>query len=143
MQINELLNEYGESHQNKWNIIIHKVCVPLIMLSIIGLLMSIPWPWEQVPLIYILFIPVLIYYLYLSLKHSLVVIPIYLLMIFVNYQIQQFISLFQVSLIIFVLSWIGQFIGHKIEGKKPSFFKDLQFLLIGPIWVIFGNHPKS
>ena len=35
---------------------------------------------------------------------------------------------------LFVLAWIGQFYGHKIEGKKPSFFKDLQFLLIGPVW---------
>ncbi|WP_375138530.1 Mpo1-like protein [Psychrobacter sp. MF31] len=36
---------------------------------------------------------------------------------------------------VFVIAWIGQFIGHKIEGKKPSFFEDLQFLLIGPAWV--------
>ena len=35
---------------------------------------------------------------------------------------------------IFVVAWIGQFYGHKVEGKKPSFFKDLQFLLIGPVW---------
>ena len=37
---------------------------------------------------------------------------------------------------LFVLAWIGQFIGHKVEGKKPSFFKDLQFLLIGPAWLM-------
>jgi len=36
----------------------------------------------------------------------------------------------------FVLAWIGQFVGHKIEGKKPSFFEDLKFLLIGPAWLI-------
>jgi uncharacterized membrane protein YGL010W len=41
-----------------------------------------------------------------------------------------------VSIAIFVLAWIGQFIGHNIEGKKPSFFKDLQFLLIGPAWLL-------
>ena len=40
------------------------------------------------------------------------------------------------SLIIFVIAWIGQFIGHKIEGKKPSFFEDIQFLLIGPAWLL-------
>jgi uncharacterized membrane protein YGL010W len=39
---------------------------------------------------------------------------------------------------IFVLAWIGQFIGHKIEGAKPSFLKDIQFLLIGPAWLM--NH---
>jgi uncharacterized membrane protein YGL010W len=40
------------------------------------------------------------------------------------------------SIAIFVLAWIGQFIGHKIEGKKPSFFDDLRFLLIGPLFVL-------
>ena len=39
-------------------------------------------------------------------------------------------------IVIFIISWIGQFIGHKIEGKKPSFFQDLQFLLIGPLWLL-------
>jgi uncharacterized membrane protein YGL010W len=41
-----------------------------------------------------------------------------------------------VSLTVFVVAWIGQFIGHKIEGKKPSFFEDLRFLLIGPLFVL-------
>ena len=40
------------------------------------------------------------------------------------------------SLILFVVMWVLQFIGHHIEGKKPSFFKDLQFLLIGPAWLM-------
>ena len=39
-------------------------------------------------------------------------------------------------LLTFIVAWIGQFIGHKIEGKKPAFFKDLQFLLIGPVWLL-------
>ncbi len=37
---------------------------------------------------------------------------------------------------VFVVAWIAQFIGHKIEGKKPSFFTDLVYLLIGPAWVL-------
>jgi uncharacterized membrane protein YGL010W len=40
------------------------------------------------------------------------------------------------SLVIFVAAWVGQFIGHKIEGKKPSFFEDIQFLLVGPLWLL-------
>jgi uncharacterized membrane protein YGL010W len=38
--------------------------------------------------------------------------------------------------VLFVLAWIGQFVGHAIEGKRPSFIKDLQFLLIGPMWLL-------
>jgi uncharacterized membrane protein YGL010W len=41
-----------------------------------------------------------------------------------------------VYLSVFVITWIFQLIGHKIEGQKPSFLKDLQFLLIGPIWIL-------
>jgi uncharacterized membrane protein YGL010W len=44
--------------------------------------------------------------------------------------------LWLICLIIFFLAWVGQFYGHKVEGKKPSFFKDLQFLLIGPAWLM-------
>ena len=46
------------------------------------------------------------------------------------------------SLMIFIVAWIGQFIGHKIEGKKPSFFQDLQFLLIGPAWLLSFIYDK-
>ena len=45
-------------------------------------------------------------------------------------------EVWRLSLAIFIVAWIGQFIGHKIEGKKPSFFEDLQFLLIGPAWLL-------
>jgi uncharacterized membrane protein YGL010W len=45
-------------------------------------------------------------------------------------------ALLPFSVAVFVLAWIGQFIGHKIEGKKPSFFEDVRFLLIGPLFVL-------
>ncbi len=48
----------------------------------------------------------------------------------------------QNALGIFVVAWIGQFIGHHIEGKKPSFLKDLQFLLIGPAWLLSFIYKK-
>jgi uncharacterized membrane protein YGL010W len=44
--------------------------------------------------------------------------------------------LWQVAAVVFVLAWTGQFIGHVFEGRRPSFFKDLQFLLIGPAWLL-------
>jgi uncharacterized membrane protein YGL010W len=47
-----------------------------------------------------------------------------------------------VIILIFVLAWIGQFVGHKIEGKRPSFFEDLQFLLIGPAWLLHFIYKK-
>jgi len=52
-------------------------------------------------------------------------------------------EMYEVCLAIFVLSWIGQFIGHKIEGKKPLFLDDLKFLLIGPIWLLHFLFKKA
>jgi uncharacterized membrane protein YGL010W len=40
------------------------------------------------------------------------------------------------AIVVFVLAWIGQFIGHMVEGRKPSFFEDLGFLLVGPAWLL-------
>lgn len=135
-KVEKLLVEYGESHQNKTNILIHKFCVPLILFSIIGFLTLIPGDFKGIATeLYIMAIFAL-YYLILSLRYSLIILPIILIMYFINLYLEQSGYLLLISVIIFVISWIFQFIGHKIEGKKPSFLKDLQFLLIGPLWTI-------
>src|SRR5438105_15886648 len=41
-KIDQLLSEYGESHQNAINKSIHWICVPLIFFSVVGLIASIP-----------------------------------------------------------------------------------------------------
>lgn len=80
----------------------------------------------------------LLYYFSLSWRTGLIMVFIILflehLVYYVNIHAQQ--KSWMVFVGIFVLAWIGQFYGHKIEGKKPSFLKDLQFLLIGPIWLL-------
>jgi uncharacterized membrane protein YGL010W len=142
--IQEWYDDYAVSHQNKTNQQIHYVCVPVIFFSIVGLLMSIPngllnslglrdpmiGNWAVIVLI-----PVLIFYLRLSFPLFLRMLGFSTLCVIGNYYLGLFLPLLATSLIIFVLAWIGQFYGHKIEGKKPSFLKDLQFLLIGPAWV--------
>lgn len=149
--LDKLLKEYGVSHQNQTNKLIHWVCVPTIMFSLFGLLMSIPFPVEKT--IYfnwgtIFFISALLYYLKLSFVMFLSFIVIGGLMIFGNSTILHFFennsfTLFIFSLSLFIGAWIGQFIGHKIEGQKPSFLKDLQFLLIGPAWLLHFIFKKS
>lgn len=37
---------------------------------------------------------------------------------------------------VFVVAWVAQFIGHRAEGRRPSFLTDLTYLLIGPAWVL-------
>ncbi len=131
-QLNLILNQYGESHQNPTNQIIHKVCVPLILWSLLGLLSLIPAPINAA---YLLIGLGLIYYakfrnLYVYFIIFVQIVPMMIAIYFLQDQGYKF------WLGIFIIAWIGQFIGHKIEGKKPSFFQDIFFLLIGPVWIL-------
>ena len=142
--IQNWLDEYAESHQNPTNIKIHWICVPLIMLSIIGLLANIQlnvnilsaYPqYNHGGMILVLL--GCIYYYFLSKSLLLGMIPVSILMLMIISWFSTFsYPLWLTSLIIFIISWAGQFYGHKIEGKKPSFFKDIQFLMIGPLWLL-------
>lgn len=132
------LDEYAISHQNETNKKIHFVCVPLIVLSVVGLLLclgSLNIGGVSIDWALIVIILALGYYARLSLKYFLIMLPFLLLLYIINILISVETNLLGVSLSIFIVSWVGQFIGHKIEGKKPSFFQDLLFLLIGPLWV--------
>lgn len=148
--INDWLSEYGESHQNKTNKLIHWICVPAIFFSLYGLIYSIPFHFVEVQTArYINYasiglVFVFLFYLRLSIKLALGMLVYVLLVIWGTIVLDQIITIdyWIFSLIVFVVSWIGQFIGHHIEGKKPSFFKDLQFLLIGPAWVISFLYKK-
>jgi uncharacterized membrane protein YGL010W len=146
-KIDQLFAEYGESHQNSTNKAIHWVCVPLIFFSVVGLIASIPSQIVQSVLgdgnpyanwAAVLLILVLIYYVSLSIPLSIgMMLFAALCLIVVNFIVSKTSApLWSVSLIIFFLAWLGQFYGHKIEGKKPSFLKDIQFLLIGPAWLM-------
>lgn len=137
------LDEYGESHRNPVNKTLHWICVPLIVLSLVGLLWSIPAPHalaQASPLAnwgVLLVIVALIYYYALTWRLALGMTVVMVVVIAIVYGASHLPApLWLVSVIVFVIAWIGQFIGHKIESKKPSFFKDIQFLLIGPLWLL-------
>jgi uncharacterized membrane protein YGL010W len=146
-KIDLLFNEYGESHQDATNKAIHWVCVPLIFFSVVGLIASIPsqavqsvlgWGNPYANLAGVGLVLVLLYYVTLSIPLTIGMALFGLLCLFV---IRLIVSvniapLWMVSLVIFFVAWVGQFYGHKVEGKKPSFLKDLQFLLIGPAWLM-------
>ena len=144
--VNALLTEYGESHQNKTNEKIHWVCVPAIMFSLLGILWSLPFPVKISPFINwatILIALSLIYYLFLSWQLALGIFFYSLFMILILHWADGFsVPLWQIALVIFVVAWIGQFVGHHIEGQRPSFFKDVQFLLVGPVWLLADVYRK-
>ena len=142
--LSALLAEYGESHQNPTNKLVHWVCVPLIMFSLLGLLWSVPVPaairnvspwlnWGTLVMAL-----ALLYYVRLSGRLALGMVLVWVAMAAGLRVVAgtAALPLWTICLLIFALAWVGQFWGHKVEGKKPSFLKDLQFLLIGPLWLL-------
>jgi uncharacterized membrane protein YGL010W len=140
------LDAYGESHRNPVNEILHWICIPCIILSLLGLLASLPSPFANPWLNWGTGLVVLttLFYARLSIPLALGMAAVggALLCVMLLGLTQVPLALWQSSLIVFVVAWIGQFIGHQIEGKKPSFFEDLQFLLIGPMWLLAAVYRK-
>ena len=124
--INEWLDEYSESHQDKTNKAIHWVCVPAILFSIIGILAHF-----SALLTALILVLTFVFYARLDLVLAVAMAALLIVMAWLIFILPVGVGFY---IAIFVLAWIGQFYGHKVEGKKPSFLKDLQFLLIGPVW---------
>lgn len=140
--IESWLSEYGESHQNPTNKLVHWICVPVIFFCVVGLLYSVKLGAQlgsglQLNLAMVALAATLLYYLRLSPALAIGMALFAGVCLFLCQAIETAgIPLWQVSLTLFVLAWLGQFWGHKVEGKKPSFFKDVQFLMIGPAWLM-------
>ena len=139
----EWLSEYGASHEHATNKLLHWICVPPIVLSVLGLLWSIPVPAALVSVspwlnwATLLAIAALAYYLVLSPRLAVgIALAFAALLAIVQWLATLAWPLWVTCLVVFVVAWIGQFVGHAIEGKRPSFFKDVQFLLIGPLWLV-------
>ncbi len=142
--LQQLLDEYGSSHRNRVNKLIHWLCVPPIVWSIVALLWSLPFPAALqsalIPINWATIAVVLaqIYYYRLSIRLGTGILLFNLLLLWLTVIVDALAPwpLWHIAMAVFVVAWIGQFIGHVVEGKRPSFFKDIQFLLIGPAWLM-------
>ncbi|MFS2262780.1 DUF962 domain-containing protein [Vibrio vulnificus] len=141
--LEQWLDAYGESHQNSTNQKIHTFAVPGIFFSVVALiwsLPSLPLPVLSLNWVWVAALPVWWFYYRLSLSVFLMMLGYTLASIALAWSVELLgLPLAEMAVGLFVVLWIFQFVGHKIEGKKPSFFEDLKFLLIGPVWV-FMRH---
>jgi uncharacterized membrane protein YGL010W len=128
--IDHLLAQYAESHRNHTNELIHFVCVPVIVFSLLGLVWSVHHLAALAVSAWALW-----YYFRLSPPFALGMLAMTLAMLGVLAIMPRY-TVLPVSIVVFIVAWMGQFIGHQIEGKKPSFFDDLRFLLVGPLFVL-------
>ena len=128
-RIDQLLDHYGDSHQHPVNERIHFLAIPLIMLTLIGLMFEI-----HPAVAYVFLAASMVYYLRLSLVFAAVMAAWTALMLMLVFAMGEHRLLICVT--VFVGAWVLQFIGHQLEGKKPSFFEDVQYLWVGPLFVL-------
>lgn len=151
--IHQWFDKYSESHENPTNKLIHFVCVPLIFISVIGLLTYIrltpaietkPDFFPYFNLGELLILISLIFYIRLSIPifigMTVLSICIYLPLRYLILHTD--VNVWLICLAVFIISWIAQFYGHKLEGKKPSFLTDIMFPLIGPAWLLSMLYKK-
>ena len=127
--LTRLLESYEKNHQNPINEAIHIIAIPLIMFSILGVTAAF-----DIFLEYILVGIVLFYYLKLSKIAALLMLVWLLIYLGLVALLKPYII--EISILLFAFGWILQFLGHFIEGKRPSFFEDLRYFLIGPLFVV-------
>lgn len=133
-------DHYAESHQNKTNKLIHWIAIPVILTTTLGLLQSIPFPvagpvWLGFGTL--VAAAALVFYFRLSWTLGVGMALVSAIAIGINTAlVLAGVNLPVFSAALFFVAWAFQFVGHKIEGAKPSFFEDLQFLLVGPAWLL-------
>jgi len=129
-QVDTLLSRYSESHRHPTNELIHCICVPAIVFAVVGLV------WALHPLAaFAVTVVAMVYYFMLSIPFAIGMLMMAGFFLWLLSMLPQG-YIWQISLAVFVLAWIGQFVGHRIEGRKPSFLEDVRFLLIGPLFVL-------
>lgn len=127
--VDVLFERYGESHRDPTNNAIHWICVPLITWSVVGLM------WAASPIAACVAIATATaFYFRLSPALALGMLIVLGAMAYAAALVGP--MLWMVAALVFVLAWVGQFIGHQVEGRRPSFLEDIKFLLVGPAWLL-------
>jgi uncharacterized membrane protein YGL010W len=141
-RVDTLLDNYSADHQNPTNQLIHVLCVPAIAWSVTAMLWAIPVPagllqpgaWAALAM----FLAWMAYWR-LSKRLALGMLVAFVGTVFLNRWIAQtwgVMTLLWLGVGVFVVAWVAQFIGHHIEGKRPSFLTDMVYLLVGPMWTL-------
>ena len=126
--IDQLLGQYAESHRNATNVLIHWICVPIIVWCVLAFAFAIH-PYVA----WIGSAAAVLYYVTLSPRMA-VVMAIFSAVAIATLPFVPYPAI--VAAVLFVVTWVLQFVGHHIEGKKPSFIDDLRFLLVGPLFLL-------
>jgi uncharacterized membrane protein YGL010W len=139
---------YSGDHRNDTNQWIHVFAVPAILWTVVALLWCIPSPgtwfrpgfWSALAMF-----AAWMFYYRISRPLGFGMLAVFVIMAWLTRWLHNALGtqpLLILAFTVFVVAWIAQFVGHKIEGKKPSFLTDLTYLLIGPAWVLAKLYRK-
>jgi len=139
--IHDWFESYGNDHRHPTNRAIHWVCVPAILWCVIALLWLIPVPvgmLQQGAWAVLAMFAAYLFYHRLSRNMGWTMALVFIALALITAGLRHllgFHGLLWLAVALFVLAWVGQFVGHRIEGQRPSFLTDLAYLLIGPAWL--------
>jgi uncharacterized membrane protein YGL010W len=137
------IEQYASFHQKPANRVINYICIPLIVFSVLGFVWSIPFPhlaflgkyngfinWASFIIAFGIY-----YYLKLSPMLSYLMLFTFFGFTYIIIQFEKDPVLPQVCVFLFVMANVAQFIGYRIEGRKPTFADEFKFMLVGPMWL--------
>jgi len=134
-RIQSLFDDYAAYHQTPGNKAFHRLGIPMIMLSLIGMLARVKL--GPVDTAMLLIVIAEIYYLTVEWRLGALMLLVSVAFYFIGIALPLW-----VNVALFVLGWIFQFIGHKVyEHKNPAFFRNFVHLLVGPLWILNGFVP--
>ena len=134
-RIQSLFDDYAAYHQTPGNKAFHRLGIPMIMLSLIGMLARVKL--GPVDAAMLLIVIAEIYYLTVEWRLGALMLLVSVAFYFIGIALPLW-----VNVALFVLGWIFQFIGHKVyEHKNPAFFRNFVHLLVGPLWILNGLVP--
>jgi uncharacterized membrane protein YGL010W len=131
LDIQALFADYASYHRTKGNKAFHRLGIPLIMLTLIGMLVRVHVA-GRVDAAMILIALAEIYYLLAEWRLAIAMLAVSIAFYFIGAAIPLWLNA-----ALFVLGWIFQFIGHSVyEHRNPAFFRNFTHLLIGPLWIL-------
>ncbi len=134
--LERLFSEYNAYHRDPTNVAIHKVAIPLIVFHVLAMLDWVALGFEVaghgVTLAHAVFGLAAIWYLVMSTRLALVMLPFSLLCLYLGRMTST-----EIVIGIAVFAWIAQLVGHmRYEHRAPAFKDNLVQLLVGPVYFI-------
>lgn len=146
--VDRFFDAYSEDHRDATNQRLHVVCVPAIVWSLLALAHCVPLGGGAPSglLAAVLAVVAVAFWCWLSLPLGIgagIAMALSFWSVAMLHEMLGGGGLALVGAVVFVAAWVGQFIGHHIEGRRPSFFTDLVYLMIGPVWVLAKGFRKA